>query len=420
MENVKNILAESTAKAGLPKTTGSTVYASDIYLPNGLCGVVLRSPYPHCLIHKIDTRKAKSIPGVGVILTSEDIPGVNRVGKTVLDQPVLASDKARTMLDALVLIAAETLEIAKQAAAAIELDLEPLPAVFSVEEALKAGAPQVHETGNLLRSYHLERGNLAKGFREADFILEDTYETPSIEHAYLEPDAGAACPTSNGGVKIWVGCHSVFTEQQIVGKVLDIPEEKIEVVQPSMGGSFGGKDDGLLTAYLALLAFFAQRPVRMVFTRRELFYSHTKRHPQKIAVRMGAKRNGEITAASYRIQTDTGAYAHWGEGVFLFASIGAPGPYRIPNVTVEAQVVYTNNIPMGAMRAWGMPGVTFATESHLDRIAKLIGIHPLLLRWKNAVEEGDQLITGQTLPSGVGLKATLEAAAFDYGLSLET
>jgi CO/xanthine dehydrogenase Mo-binding subunit len=419
MKSVNNIIAESTAQAGLPKTTGSSVYASDIYLPDMLCGSVLRSPYPHCLVHKIDTRHAKSIPGVRAVLTYEDIPGLNRVGKTVYDQPILASLKARTILDALVLIAAETPEIAKEAVAAVELDLEPIPAVFDIEEALKPGAPLVHETGNLLRTYHLERGNIIEGFKKADYILEDRYETPVIEHAYLEPDAGVACPTSNGGVKIWVGCHSVFTEQEIAGRVLNLDQEKIEVVLPSMGGSFGGKDDGLLTAYLALLAFYTQQPVRMVFSRRELFYSHTKRHPQKIHVRMGTNRSGEIMAASYIIETDTGAYAHWAEGVFLFASIGAPGPYCIPNVTVDTQIVYTNNIPMGAMRAWGMPGVTFATESHLDRIAKLVGIHPLQLRWINAVEEGDELITGQALPPGVGLKATLEEAALGCGLSLE-
>jgi CO/xanthine dehydrogenase Mo-binding subunit len=419
MENESNILLESTTKASLPKTTGSATYASDIFPPDGLFGAVLRSPYPHCLINKIDTRRAKSIPGVSAVLTAEDVPGLNRLGKTVFDQPILAPAKARTVLDALVLIAAETPKITQEAIAAVEMELEPLPAVFSVEDALRPGAPQVHDEGNLLRTYHLERGSITEGFRQADLILEDTYHAPAIEHAYLEPDAGAACPTPDGGMKIWVGCHSVFTEQQIAAQVLGIAEEKVEVVQPSMGGSFGGKDDGLLTAYLALLAYHTQRPVRMVFSRRELFRSHTKRHPQKIILRMGAKRNGEITAAAYQIQADTGAYAHWGEGIFLFASIGAPGPYHTPNVTVDTQVVYTNNLPMGAMRAWGMPGVTFATESHMDRMAKWIGIHPLLLRWENAVEEGDQLITGQVLPPGVGLKATLAAAALDCGLSLE-
>jgi CO/xanthine dehydrogenase Mo-binding subunit len=419
MENESNILLESTSKAGLPKTTGSTRYASDIFPKDSLYGAVLRSPHPHCLIKNIDTSEAKSIPGVRAVLTSEDIPGLNRVGKTIFDQPVLASGKARTVLDGLVLIAAETPKIAQEALSAVDLTLEPLPAVFSVEEAIDPGAPKVHETGNLLRTYHLERGSIEDGFQQADFILEDTYQTPAIEHAYMEPDAGAARPTPDEGVKIWVGCHSVFEEQKIAAQVLNIAEEQVEVVQPSMGGSFGGKDDGLLTAYLALLAFHTQRPVHMTFSRRELFLSHTKRHPQRINLRMGAKHNGEITAAAYQIETDTGAYAHWGEEIFLFVSISAPGPYHTPNVTVDTQVVYTNNLPMGAMRAWGMPGVTFATESHIDRMARLISMHPLVLRWKNAVKEGDRLITGQVLPSGVGLKATLAAAAQNQGLTLE-
>jgi CO/xanthine dehydrogenase Mo-binding subunit len=419
MHSSHDILRESNLLSGISKTTGTAIYPSDIFPSDMLVGLVVRSPYPHCKIKKIETREAKAVPGVHAVITAQDIPGLNKLGKTVFDQPILAKEKARTVMDALVLIAAETPNIAAQAAEAVELELEPLPAVFSVAEALKEGAPKVHEKGNLLRSYHLERGDVAKGFQQADVILEKIYQSPAIEHSYLEPDAGVAIPVDEGGYKLWIGCHSVFSEQQIASLTINIPEDKIEVIQTHTGGSFGGKDDGLLTAFLSLLVYHTRKPVRMVMNRRELFRSHTKRAAQKIYVRMGAKSDGEITAAAYQIETDTGAYAHWAEGIFLFASIGAPGPYRTANLTVDTKIVYTNNIAMGAMRAWGMPGVQFATECHLDLIAREIGIQSLKLRMINAVDEGDEIITGQVLPTGVGLRATLRAAAQDMRIDLK-
>ncbi len=216
-----------------------------------------------------------------------------------------------------------------------------------------------------------------------------------------------------------MGCHSVYTEQQIAAQVLKIPEARVTVIQPYTGGSFGGKDDGLLTAYLALLAHFSGRPVRIAFDRKELFITHTKRHPQWITIRMGFRRDGTITAAHYQIRTDSGAYAHWAEGIFSFASIGASGPYNIPHIQVDTTVVYTNNIPMGAMRAWGMPGVNFANESHLDRAARALSIHPLALRWKNAAREGDLTVTGFPYPPGIHIRETIQAAAEHFDIPLE-
>lgn len=415
----QNTVDPTTRKSGLPKTTGSARYASDIYPEGVLTGIVVRSPHPHARIHKIDARAARRMPGVHAVVTAADIPGpLRRLGKTVEDQPILAQSRTRTLLDALALIAADDEQTARRAAQALDLELEPFPAVFTVEDALAPGAPSVHEGDNLLKELVLSRGDVDSGFAEADVILEDIYHTPAIEHAYLEPDAGTALPLKDGGMRIWIGCHTVFEERRIAAGVLGIPLEKVEVIQPYTGGSFGGKDDGLLTAYLALLAYHTGRPVRMVFSREELFRSHTKRHGQQIRVRMGARRDGVLTAADYQIVTDTGAYAHWAEGIFTFCSIGAPGPYRTPHLRVTTKVVYTNNIPMGAMRAWGMPGVTFATESHLDQLARCLELHPLRLRWLNAADEGDKIITGQALPPGVGIRATLDAAATDYDVQL--
>ena len=418
--HVDEISAKSILRSALPKVTGEAKYVSDLRIPGCLYGHVVRSPYAHARLLDIDVSAARRTPGVAAVVTARDIPGINRLGKTRFDMPILADDKVRTYMDAVVLIAADDEQAAREAESKIKWDYEPLPAVFSFAEALTPGAPLVHEDcpGNILKEIHLAKGDIIQGFREAELVIEEIYQTPAIEHSYLEMDNGLILPQPSGSYTLWVGCHSTYTERMIASHTLDIPEEKVLVIQPYTGGSFGGKDDGLLTGYLALLAYYSQKPVRINFSRHEEFIAHTKRHPQWIRVRMGLRKDGIITAVQFEIKTDTGAYAHWAEGIFTFASIGATGPYRIPHQKVTTTIVYTNNIPMGAMRAWGMPGVTFAMESHLDQAAHQLSIHPLELRWKNAAEEGDLMITGKPFPAGIHIKDTIEAAAKMVGLKL--
>jgi len=415
-----NVNAQSTLRSALPKATGEAKYVSDIQIPGCLYGHVVRSPYAHARILNIDVSAARRVAGVMAAVTARDIPGMNRLGKTRFDQPILADDKVRSYLDAVVLIAATNISAAHEAESRIKWEFEPLPAVFSIEEALSPGAALVHDDrpGNLLKEIHLAKGDVKKGFQDADYIYEESYQTPPIEHCYFEMDNGVIMPESSGLYTEWIGCHSVHSERQIVALTLNIPEEQVFVIQPYTGGSFGGKDDGLLSGYLALLAFHSQKPVRISFSRQEEFIAHTKRHPQWINIKMGAQKDGTITAVQFEIKTDTGAYAHWGEGIFTFASIGACGPYRTPHQKVDTTVVYTNNIPMGAMRAWGMPGVTFAMESHLDQMAHLLSMHPLELRWKNAATEGDTMITGSPFPKGIHIKETIKAAANKAGIQL--
>ncbi len=393
---------------------------SDLHIPGCLNGYVVRSPYPHAKILNIDVSAARRTPGVAAVVTAKDVPGINRLGKTRFDQPILSDHKVRSYLDAVVLIAADTEEAAKEAEGKVIWEFEPLPALFSMEEALAPDAPLIHDDcpQNILKKIDLEKGDIQTGFKEAELVIEETYQTPAIEHCYFELDTGLISPEASGLYTLWVGCHSVYTERMIVAHTLNIPEEKIVVIQPYTGGSFGGKDDGLLTGYLSLLAYYSQKPVRISFSRQEEFIAHTKRHPQWINLRMGLKKDGTITAVQFEIKTDTGAYAHWAEGIFTFASIGASGPYRIPHQKVNTTIVYTNSIPMGAMRAWGMPGVTFAMESHLDQAAHMLSIHPLELRWKNAAVEGDTMITGSAFPPGIHIKEIIEIAARDSGLVL--
>jgi CO/xanthine dehydrogenase Mo-binding subunit len=412
--------AQSVNRSALPKATGEAKFVSDLHLPGCLYGHVVRSPYAHARILNVDVSAARRTAGVSAVVTARDIPGLNRLGKTRFDQPILADDKVRSFLDAVVLIAAQDAQAALEAESKIKWEFAPLPAVFSIAEALAPGAPLVHDDcpGNLLKEIRLAKGEVAQGFQDADFIHEAAYQTPAIEHCYFEMDNGLILPEPSDRYTEWIGCHSVHSERQIVAQTLDIPEENVLVIQPYTGGSFGGKDDGLLSGYLALLAYHSQKPVRISFSRPEEFIAHTKRHPQWINLKMGLRKDGTITAVEFEIKTDTGAYAHWAEGIFAFASIGACGPYRIPHQKVDTTVVYTNNIPMGAMRAWGMPGVTFALESHLDQVAHLLSIHPLELRWKNAAVEGDTMITGLPFPPGIHIKETIQAAAKKAGLRL--
>jgi CO/xanthine dehydrogenase Mo-binding subunit len=417
---VEDASINSVLRSSLPKTTGEAKYVSDLRIPGCLYGRVVRSPYPHARIVNIDVSAARRTPGVAAVVTANDIPGVNRLGKTRFDQPILADDRVRSYLDAVALIAAENEQAAMVAEQNIAWEFDPLPALFSIDEALASGAPLIHEDcpGNLMKEIRLAKGDILEGFQQAEVIIEDSYQTPAIEHAYFEMDTGLISPDPSGVYTLWVGCHSVHTERSIVAATLAIPEEQVVVIQPYTGGSFGGKDDGLLSGYLSLLAYHTQKPVRISFSRHEEFIAHTKRHPQWIHVRMGLKKDGTITAVQFDIKTDTGAYAHWAEGIFTFASIGASGPYRIPHQKVETKVVYTNNIPMGAMRAWGMPGVTFAMESHLDQAAHMLSIHPLELRWKNAAVEGDTMITGEAFPEGIHIKETILSAARQAGIEL--
>ena len=410
----------STLHSSLLKTIGQAVYTSDITLPDCVYGHVVRSPYPHAKICNIDVSEARKLPGVYAVVTGKDVPGMNRLGKTKFDQPILADDKVRSYIDAVALIAAEDKETALKAEKKIILNLEPLSASFSCEESLTPGAELIHTDSpkNILSEIHLAKGDVDQGFAQADIIIEDSYQTPSIEHCYFEPDNGIILPETGNRYTLWVGCHNVYSEKKILSQTLNIPDDNVTVIQPFTGGSFGGKDDGLLTAYLALLAFYSKKPVRIAFSRRELFISHTKRHPQWIKIRMGLLKDGTITAAHYEILTDTGAYAHWAEGIFSFASLGAHGPYRIPNIKVDTRIIYTNNIPMGAMRGWGMPGVAFAMESHLDQAANQLSIHPLVLRWRNAAQDGDTLVTGSQFPNGVNIKETIRAAADYFGINL--
>lgn len=399
-------LARPDARA---KATGEAVFAADLYFEGMLHAKVLRSEYPHAWIKQIDASEAKALSGVAAVLTAEDIPGSKHHGTIRADWPTLAYDKVRYIGDGLALVAAETEELAEEALKLIRVeDYEPLPGVFSPAEALAEGAPRVHEDGNLLKHIEVRKGDIEKGFAEADVIVEREYHTPFIEHAYLEPEAGVATVDEDDNVTIYVGSQIPFADRKEVAAALSIPEEKVRVIQTAVGGAFGGKEDITVQIPTALLASYTRRPVKLVFTREESIRVHPKRHATTIHLTVGATREGKLTAVEATIWGDAGAYASLSEPVMTRTATHCSGPYEVPNVKIDCYAVYTNNPPAGAMRGFGVPQAIFAIESQMDILAEELGLDALELRRLNGLRVGSVTATGQRLRESVGLLETIE------------
>lgn len=392
------------------KAMGKAVYADDISLPGMLYGKALRSDYAHALLKGIDYSRAQKVPGVVAILTARDIPGINRYGLVYLDQPVLADDKVRCVGDAVALVIAESEKAAEEALELIKVDYEELPGVFSAEEALRPGAPLVHEKGNLVQHTKVRKGDVEKGFSQSDVIVEKTFRTQAVKHIYLEPECSVAAIDHQGNLTVWTSTQYVFRDRRQIAPVLGLPVNKVRVVQMTTGGGFGGKDDITTEILAGLAALKTGRPVKVRFTREESMRgAATKRHPMTIKARLGASREGKLLALEGEIYADTGAYVSLGVYVVKKAGLHLSGPYYIPNIKVDTYTVYTNNPPSGAMRGFGVVQAAFVHESLMDLLAEKLGMDPWEIRYKNALEPGLSTGTGHVLKHGVGIKATLRA-----------
>ncbi len=406
------------------KVTGKLKYAADYPEEGFLHGKILRSPYPHARIKSIHLEKARNLPGVAAVLTAGDVPGRKTFGPFIPDQPVICEDKVRYVGDAVALVAAESERIANQALALIDVEYEPLPAVFDPVEALRPEAPAVHGKNNLLLHSKLRKGDIEKGFAEADIILERTYRTPFIEHAYMEPDVSLAIPQPDGTLLIEGPTQAPFAVRRNIAAVLGVPINRIRVRQSPMGGGFGGRLDAPidLGCRAAVLAKHTGRPVRLSLEREEVTLQTPKRRPHIMTIKIGAKQDGKLVAFEGTLYNENGAYASVGPlsppagGVNIHSMLMMPGPYEIPHCKVDAYLVYTNNPIGGAMRGFGAPQVCFAHESIMDELATELGMSPLEIRRKNAFQVGSITATGQVLDQSVGLKETLEscARAFDW------
>jgi CO/xanthine dehydrogenase Mo-binding subunit len=351
--------------------------------------------------------QAINVPGVERIFTAKDVPGKNQVGTITKDQPILASDRVRYIGDPVALIAAETEEAVEEAAKKLVVIYEDLPSVNDPEEALQPYVPLVHEKGNLLLEFHVIKGDVLRGFKEAEVIVEETYSTTWIDHAYLEPDAGISYLDEEGRITVVCPTQNVHYDQKEVASVLSLPLDKVRIIQSATGGGFGGRLDITVQCLLALAVFHLKKPVRIVYSREEVFQVISKRHPLKIRYKSGVKKDGRLIAVEVDILGDTGAYASYGATVGIRSAVHATGPYQIPNVKVRSRMVYTNNPWSGAMRGFGVPQMAFAHESQMDLLAQALKMDPIEIRLKNSLSAGSETATGQTLMASVGIGETL-------------
>jgi nicotinate dehydrogenase large molybdopterin subunit len=410
-ELLKTVGKSVTRKGAVERLTGQVAFAADLRMDETVTLMALRSDRHHALILDVDASRALEIPGCAGVFTSKDIPGRNRLGIINKDQRLLADDKVRCLGDPVALVAGETPEAAEQAVKAIRVTYQDLPVVFDAEEALLPGAPLIHETGNVLGTRVIKRGNPEAAFREAHVVVERVYTTTFVEHTYLEPDAGFAFLDEDGTLVIYASTQNPHYDQKDVAGLLNVDETKVRVIQAATGGGFGSKLDLNVQGFVGLAAYLLKRPARMVYTREEAFSCTSKRHPLKIHYKSAADRDGRLLAAKIDIVADTGAYASYGLAVVTRSAVHATGPYDVPNVDVKSVFAYTNNPMAGAMRGFGVPQVAFAHESQMDLLAESLKMSPLDIRLRNCYRIGSLTSTYQELTASVGMKATLDAVA---------
>lgn len=390
------------------KLTGSALYPQDIYLENMLFGATLRSERPHAQF-TLSLEEAEEMEGVVAILTAKDVLGHNHHGVLFKDHNVFCDGLVRRVGDPMALVVAESEALARKALDHIKVSYIDLPAVFDPEEALKPNAPQVHEgVDNLIYHYKTRRGDVNLGFEQAHVIAENLYETPFVDHAFLQPESGVAFINEEGKVVIKAATQYPHFDRIEVAEAIGYEEEKVIIDNPIVGGSFGGREDLTLQAHLALAVIRTGRPVKINYSREESFYAHSKRHPIKIYMKTGADKDGLLTAMEARLYGDSGAYASWAINVLRKAGVHCTGPYVIPHVKVDSYAVYTNNPYTGAMRGFGATQVPVAYEQQMDILAKMLGLSPYEIRMKNLLRTGSQTANGQVLTESVPLETCLK------------
>jgi len=389
------------------KVAGRAAFAYDLKMEEMLFACIFRSERPHARIGQIDTREAISLPGVVSILSAKDIPGKNLFGAIRKDQPFLADRAVRYRGEPILVVVARNEEVARRACGLIKVSYEEIPPILSPADAASS-AFLLHQDGNLLSYRRVRKGDVAKGFSEADVIVEHTYSTHWIDHAFLETEAGIGYLDERGRVAIESSTQNVHYKRAEAARLLGIPEERVRVIQATTGGGFGGKLDVTVEGFLALAVHHLRRPVLMRYTREESFLANTKRHPLHIEYKTGARKDGTLTAVKVNVIGDTGAYASYGETVCLRTAVHATGPYEVPHVYADSRMFYTNNPPSGAMRGFGIPQLAFAHEAQLDEIASSLSLDPLDIRMKNCLKKGSLTATSQALSASAGLLETLK------------
>ena len=423
------------------KVTGRAQYLADMSVPGMLHGKILRSPYPHARIVRVDASKAAKVPGVMAVLTRDDIlhdEGIEPFyGPVFKDQTIVATEKVRHVGDPVAAVAALTIDAAEAAVKLIEVDYEELPAVLNIGDALKTGAMLVHDSvklpasgfadlaeikpiegTNLCTHFRLNRGDIDMGFAEADQVFEDTFTLPATQHSFLETHACIASVEPGGRITVWATTQNPFVVRTQLANIFKVPVAKVRVIVPYLGGGYGGKVYPKVEPITVALSQKAGRPVRLVLSREEVFYTITK-HAAVIRMKTGVKKDGTLIARECEIHLDTGAYAEIGPRVAKKSGYTAAGPYKIPNLKIDSYSVYTNKPPAGAFRGFGVSQSAWAVESQMDIIAAALKMDPVELRKQNGYNEGDKFVTEETLRA-VGLKECIDEVAKSIGWETKT
>lgn len=408
---------------GVDKATGAAQYIVDIRRPRMLHGRLLRSPHAHAHIHNIDVSRAQALRGVRAVLTYRDVPAIlhagqpqPRAGSCARDQHIL-EDRVRFVGDGVAAVAADHPDILEEALSLIQVDYEPLRAVFDPLEAMQPDAPSLHGTERNLvfPPFIVLQGDVERGFAEADFIFEDRYETSRHMPAYMEPDVCVCEFDQSGRLTVWISTQAPFMVRGSLSEVLSIPMSQIRVICEHMGGGFGAKQDLYQHPYLcALLAQRTGRAVKMEYTREETFTAGRSRHPVIVELRQGVKKDGRLTARQARYIANSGAYGSHGAGVTRVGTNSLASLHKCTNVHVEGLCVYTNSPIAGAFRGYGAPQAYFALESQMDQIAAHLGLDPIELRLRNTMQPGDRGPSGTPF-THVMLPACLKRGAELFG-----
>ena len=395
MDNVKTKPVDRQDAYG--KITGKAKYVDDLKFPGMYYVQTVRIPVPHARIIKIDDSEALKLKGVVRVLTAKDVSGRNHLPS---DKPVLAADIVRCTGDGVAIVVAETKFLAVKAAKLVKVDYEELPGVFTPDEALAPGAPVIHGDTNLAITHKTIKGDIVKGFAEADVILEREYITQRAMHSAIEPDGAVVVPDADG-ITVYCPGKGPFNVKRAVAAACGLSENRVRLIQPAIGGAFGGKDCDInvIASRAAMAAMITGRPCKMTWSREEVLTEGSKRHPFKLKYKIGAKKDGHITAIEIKGLADVGAYITKSKATIWRATVEATGPYNIENVSTTIVGAYTNNVYSDAVRGFGSPQVDFASESLMSELAKELGMDPLEIRRLNAYREGSITATSQKLKS---------------------
>jgi len=400
----------------LNRALGKSPFVADLKFKGMVHGAFKFSDHPRARVKKIDCEEAKKLPGVLQVFFGEDVPGERITGMLTKDWPlmVLKNETTRYEGDVIACVIAETEEQARKAVQKIKVEYEVLKPLSDIKEALTSPI-HVHESGNLLERCAFQRGDsVDQVITESAYSVTGTYETQRVEHAYLETECAVALPWRQDGIELFSQSQGVYVDQEKVASILDIKKNRVKVNLVPNGGAFGGKEDLLIQGHACLAAWLLKKPVRIRLTREESIRMSPKRHPMILKYSLSCDEKGKLTALKARILGDTGAYASAGAKVLERAAGHATGGYHTPNVDIQADAIYTNNPPCGAMRGFGVNQAAFAMESCMEELCKRGGFDPWEFRYLNALTKGSKTATGQILKEGVGVRACLEALKEEY------